>query len=160
MAVKMPESIDNLVYFSRRTLADDKGRAIAWTRKATCCRCKNGLMGKPVENGKVKVRAAEYVCPKCGHSEPKKEHEASLTTEIIYDCPFPKCSKHGEAIVPFARKSFYGKKAIVFSCAACGEKLGITKKLASPKDFIAKVNGKAQKGSSKADDDDPDDDDF
>lgn len=158
VALKLPDSMESLVYFSRRTLAENKGKAIAWTPKATCAKCKKGLMGKPVEKGKIKVRASEYVCPKCGFTEPKAAHEATLKTNIIYDCPFPACGKHGETIVPFARKSFYGKKAIVFSCAACGEKLGITKKLSTAPDFIAKVSGKTVKASKDAVDVDEDDD--
>lgn len=158
MPLKIPDSMDELVYFSRRTLADDKGKAFAWVRKAKCPKCKKGLMGKPVEKGKVKVRASEYVCPACKYSEEKKAHEANLVADIIYDCPFPKCQKHGETTVPFARKAFYGKKAIVFACASCGEKLGITKKLSSAPDFVAKVLGKNVKESKAIVDVDEDDD--
>ncbi len=153
----------DLVYFSRRTLAEEKGKAIAWTNKAKCPKCKKALMGKPVEKGKIKIRATQYVCPGCGYAEPKAAHEAALKTDIIYDCPFPKCQHHAETTVPFARKSFYGKKAIVFVCAGCGEKLGITKKLASPADFIAKVNGKAVAKKGKKDEveiEDEEEDDF
>lgn len=154
--------MDELVYFSRRTLADDKGKAIAWVRKMQCPKCKKGLMGKPVEKGKIKVRATEYVCPSCKYSESKKDHEVNLSAEIIYDCPFPACKKHGEATVPFARKSFYGKKAVVFICAGCNEKLGITKKLSATPDFLAKVEGKAvKKGKAeKKEEIDDEDDDF
>jgi predicted RNA-binding Zn-ribbon protein involved in translation (DUF1610 family) len=157
MPLQVPDSIDGLVYFSRRALADDKGKAITWVPKLPCPKCKKGLMGKPVEKGKVRIRASEYTCSKCGYSEEKKAHEAKLNALIIYDCPFPNCGKHGEATVPFARKSFYGKKAIVFACASCGEKLGITKKLSSAPDFVAKVQGKNAKASKDVVDTDEDD---
>lgn len=158
----MPEEMSELVYFSRRTLADDKGKAITWVRKMSCPKCKKGLMGKPVEKGKIKVRSTQYVCPKCNYTEEKKEHEENLFAEIIYDCPFPACKKHGEVKVPFARKSFYGKKAIVFVCAGCSEKLGITKKLSSTPDFLAKVEGRATAKNKKAvkEEIDDEDDDF
>lgn len=158
----IPDSMDDLVYFSRRSLTERRGKAIAWARKQQCAACGKGLMGKPTDEktGKVKIRAQEYVCSHCGHAEPKKEHEATLTAEIIYECPF--CAAKGETTAPFARKSFYGKKAIVFPCGKCGEKLGITKKMALPPDFLAKVEGKpVKKGKAKDDADlDDEDDDF
>jgi hypothetical protein len=159
----IPDSMDDLIYFSRRKLTGDKGPVIAWVPKAQCLSCKKGLMGKPVDpkTKKIMVRAKEYVCPVCNTVEEKKEHEARLSAEIIYACPF--CQHKGEVRVPFARKSWYGKKAIVFVCEGCKEKLGITKKLSTPPDFIAKVEGKPVKGKKAAVEEDvesDDDDDF
>ena len=74
MALQIPDSMDNLVYFSRRKLADDKGPVIAWVKKSRCAKCKKGLMGKPVDakTGKIRVRATEYQCDQCGTTEEKK----------------------------------------------------------------------------------------
>jgi len=115
-------------------------------------------MGKPVDpkTKKIKVRAAEYVCESCGVVEEKQAHEKKLSVMIIYECPF--CKHKGETTVPFARKSWYGKKAVVFSCAGCSEKLGVTKKLSTPPDFVAKVQGKPIRKSKDVVDDDDDDD--
>jgi hypothetical protein len=159
MAYDIPDSMDHLVYFSRRKIAETSGPVIAWVPKLPCAKCKKGLMGKPLDEktGRPKVRASEYVCQSCKYSEEKKAHEAKLSALLIYECPF--CKKKGETTVPFARKSWYGKKAIVFACAGCNEKLGITKKLSTPPDFIAKVLGKPVKGKGKKEADLPDEDD-
>jgi hypothetical protein len=162
MAYDIPDSMDNLVYFTRRNIAETRGAVIAWAPKAKCPKCKKTLMGKPLDpkTKRIQVRAKEYQCPGCGYTEEKNEHEEKLSAMIIYDCPF--CNNRGEITVPFARKSWYGKKAIVFQCAKCKEKLGVTKKLAMPADFIAKVQGKPTKRSAKKEavTDDDDDDDF
>ncbi|RME52080.1 hypothetical protein D6783_05885 [Candidatus Woesearchaeota archaeon] len=84
-------------------------------------------MGKPVEGGKVKVRADFYVCPACAYRVQKKKYEEGLQVHILYVCPA--CGKKGEVSQPFVRKTFQGVKAIVFSCEACKEKIPITKKL-------------------------------
>jgi hypothetical protein len=149
MAYDIPDSMDELVYFTRRNIAETRGLVIAWAPKQQCAKCKKALMGKPLDpkTKRPQIRAKEYICPSCGHTEEKAEHEAKLSTMIIYECPF--CSTHGEVTVPFARKSFYGKKAIVFQCAKCKEKLGVTKKLSIPADFIAKVQGKPTKKQAK-----------
>lgn len=159
--MEIPESMDELVYFSRRKIAETKGSVIAWVNKLTCPKCKKALMGKPHDpkTNKIMVRAKEYQCPSCKYTEEKKEHEEKLNAMIMYECPF--CSNKGETTVPFARKSWYGKKAIVFQCAKCKEKLGLTKKMAIPPDFIAKVQGKPVKKSAGDDADvDDEDDDF
>jgi hypothetical protein len=160
MAYEIPDSMEELVYFSRRKMAEDRGPVIAWVPKMQCPKCKKALMGKPVDakTGKIQVRAKEYVCPECKYTEEKKEHEEKLSAMIIYECPF--CSNKGETTTPFARKSWYGKKAVVFQCAKCKEKLGITKKLAMPTDFIAKVHGKPVKKAAEAAVPDDEDDDF
>lgn len=122
--------MEELVYFSRRTL-EPKGRAVAWAHKKTCPKCKQALMGKPVEKGKVKIRATEYVCPACGYSEPKAEHEKSLVMCVEYDCP--KCGHHAIGTTPYPPKTYQGVKARVVTCEACGEKIAITKKMKEPK---------------------------
>ncbi len=139
MVKALPEDMDGLVYFSRREFAPGKGTAVAWVRRVPCEKCGEGLMAKPRDEkkGTFRVRAREYECPSCGATEPKGEHEQRLLCEIVYTCPF--CNHDGEADVPFVRKSWYGKKAVVFSCSVCGEKLGITKKLGSPEKFLEKL---------------------
>ena len=127
---KQPTSMDELVYFSRRTL-EPKGRAVAWAHKKPCSECKNGLMGKPVEKGKVKVRATEYVCPSCGYSEQKAAHEKGLVVCVEYDCP--RCDHHAISTAPYVMKTYQGVKARVVACDACGEKIAITKKMKEPK---------------------------
>jgi predicted RNA-binding Zn-ribbon protein involved in translation (DUF1610 family) len=84
-------------------------------------------MGKPVEGGKVKIRAKEYKCPECGFTEEKTAHEESCTLEVMYTCPY--CKHEGEAATEYKKKLFEGMKAYVFSCGKCGKKIGITKKM-------------------------------
>jgi hypothetical protein len=159
MAYDIPDSMETLAYFSRRKIAEDKGLVIAWVPKLQCPKCKKALMQKPLDakTNRPKVRALEYVCPKCNYSEEKKAHEEKLSAMIIYECPF--CNNKGELTTAFARKSWYGKKAIVFQCEKCKEKLGVTKKLSAAPDFIAKVQGKPTKGKAKKEVEAPDDDD-
>ena len=40
MALEIPDSMDSLVYFSRRKFTVDKGTAIAWVQKMQCPKCK------------------------------------------------------------------------------------------------------------------------
>ncbi len=158
MAYEIPDSMDEIIYFSRRKLYMDKGPVITWVNKLQCPKCKKALMGKPVEKGKIKVRATEYICPGCRYTEPKAEHEAKLNAMIVYECPF--CKHKDEVTAPFARKTWYGKKAIVFQCNGCKEKLGVVKKLGTPADFVARMEGKPAKGkAAKKEVVDPDDDD-
>jgi len=130
MAIKEPESMDECVYFTRRTLKND-GRLMAWACKTDCPKCGKAKMGKPVEKGKVKIRAKEYRCPECGFTESKEEHEPKLTVEVLYTCPH--CGEEGEATTEYKRKSFDGVPAYVFVCEKCGEKIGITKKMKKTK---------------------------
>ena len=126
MALREPESMDEVIYFTRRAIGD--GKVMAWTYRKDCPKC-GAKMGKPVDakTGKVKSRATEYVCPECGHTEEKKEHEASLTIEAKYTCPH--CGKEGEGTAPYVRKTFEGVKAYVIVCEHCKGKIGITKKM-------------------------------
>ena len=133
MAVQAPTSMDDLVYFTNRVHDIDGGKAKikAWVYRKECPSCGKAKMGKPVNKGKVKVRSPEYVCPECGYTEEKKEHEDTLTVEVQYTCPY--CGHSGEATTPYTRKTWNGVKAYVFVCDSCGKKIGITKKMKAPK---------------------------
>jgi predicted RNA-binding Zn-ribbon protein involved in translation (DUF1610 family) len=128
--MRRPESMEECVYFTNRTL-ENGGKIMAWVFRKECPKCKKAQMGKPVVKGKVKSRAKEYVCPGCGYIEEKMAHEKTLTVNIEYTCPF--CRKSGEATTPYVRKTFNGVPSYVFVCAHCGEKVGITKKMKKPK---------------------------
>lgn len=128
--VTYPKDMSEVIYFTNRAIEPD-GNAKAWAFKAKCEKCKVGMMGKPVEKGKVKIRATEYICSNCGFSEEKSLHEAKLTLTIVYTCPH--CKNSGDTTTPFQRKSFEGVKAFIFACQKCGKKIGITKKMKKPK---------------------------
>lgn len=121
--------MDDLIYFTNRKIGEGKVRA--WVYKKECPKCHKAKMGKPVEKGKVKIRAKEYVCPECGYKEEKKEHEDSLTLETIYKCPY--CGGEGEGTTEYKRKSFEGVQAYVITCSKCGKRIGITKKMKETK---------------------------
>lgn len=135
--VTIPESTEDLIYFTRRAV--DNGKIMAWVYKKQCPQCKKAVMGKPMEKGKVKIRAKEYVCPACKFTEEKTVHEEQLTMEIQYTCPH--CKKNGETTTLYKRKSVDGIPSYVFVCVDCGKKIGITKKM------------KQKGGSAEADDD-------
>lgn len=118
--MRAPESVQECVYFTRR--ADPK--LIAWAFRKPCPKCK-ALMKKP------KKTSPTYDCPECGHTESKAEHEQSLIINVQYVCPF--CRHEGATTTEYKRKSWQGVKAFVFLCEDCGQKIGITKKLAEPK---------------------------
>ncbi len=126
--MNMPESMDECIYFTNRTL-DNDGRITAWVYRKECPECHKAKMGKPVDpkTGKVKIRAAEYVCPECGFTEEKKEHEESCELQAIYTCP--ECKKKGESTAPYKRKSYQGVQAYVVECEYCQAKIPLTKKL-------------------------------
>lgn len=125
MALQQPQSTDECVYFTRRSIGN--GQVMAWVFKKECPKCHKAKMGKPVEKGKVKTRAKEYVCPECGYMEEKKEHEESLTLNATYTCPH--CGKEGESTTDYKKKTFEGVPAYVMTCEHCGGKIGITKKM-------------------------------
>ena len=127
MTITEPESMGDLIYFTNRTLEGGKGKIKAWVYKKMCPKCNKEKMGKPVEDGKVKIRAKEYVCPSCGFTEEKVAHEESLNLEAKYLCP--SCGKEGEGTAPYKRKSFMGVKAYVVECVNCKAKLPVTKKM-------------------------------
>lgn len=127
--VTEPESMGELIYFTNRKI--DNGKIKAWVYRKECPKCHKVKMGKPVEKGKVKTRAPEYVCPECGYREEKEEYEDSLTVEVKYTCPY--CGNEGEATTEYKKKSFEGVQAYVFTCEKCGKKIGITKKMKKTK---------------------------
>lgn len=131
MALKEPENMDELVYFTRRTNEDGKVRA--WVFKEKCPKCKKGMMRKPIDKktGKFKIREKEYVCPECNYTVDANEYEDTLTANIEYSCSA--CGKSGQIAIPFKRKNFMGVKAIVFECESCHKKIPITKKMKDPK---------------------------
>lgn len=136
--VKIPNSMEELVYFTKRTYGD-VGRVTAWAYRSQCPKCKKGLMGKPLDpkTKKPKIRATEYECPECGHTIEKKAYEDTLTFEATYTCK--KCKHQGEVSMPFKRKTVKvedeetGKitscPAFAFACSKCGEKIYVTKKM-------------------------------
>jgi hypothetical protein len=155
MAKQLPNSMDDCVYFTNRSVANENGeytgKIICWARRIPCPKCKKGLMHKPVDakTGKYKIRSTEYVCPLCKFEEPKKDHEERLTAEAIYTCPA--CKKEGEGSVPYARKTYQGVKAILFECQHCKAKIPVTKKM---KEVKKKAGKKAVEAVDLDDDDD------
>lgn len=144
MALREPESMDECIYFTRRLLENGKGKAMAWVLRKACPKCGKEQMHKPKgDDGHIKIRAKEYQCGACKHTVSKDEYEPTLTCDVKYTCPG--CGKSGEASVPFKRVSFQGVKAVVFPCVSCGQKIGITKKLAA---------GKKKKGKDAESDED------
>ena len=135
--LKEPESVDECVYFTRRTMGE--GKAMAWVFKEKCPKCKKAMMGKPKDEktGGIKIRAKEYVCPECKYTVEKGEYEDTLTVNVKYTCPH--CKHDGEIQVPFKRKKVVmfdeetQKKrsvdAIKFQCQKCGKDILVTKKL-------------------------------
>jgi len=138
MARKLPEDMDELVYFTRRKLGD-KGLVIAWANRGECPKCGKDKMGKPKDpkTGKAKIRAKEYECPACHHIIEKDEYEATLTVEAIYTCP--SCGKDGDDGIPFKRKriQLFDKEtqkkkaadAFRFNCKHCDANIDVTKKM-------------------------------
>ncbi|MFH1072074.1 MAG: hypothetical protein V1743_01450 [Nanoarchaeota archaeon] len=130
MSLRFPDSMDEVIYFTRR-LIGLKGKVVCWVFKEDCPKCKKAKMGKPKENGKVKIRAKEYVCPSCKYTVEKVAYEDTLTASIQYTCP--KCGNAGELEAPFKRKSIEGVKTIRVQCQKCKANIDITKKMKSPK---------------------------
>ncbi len=121
-----PESAEECVYYTRREIGD--GEATAWVFKEKCTKCSRALMGKPRgEDGKVKIRAKEYLCPECGNSVEKKEYEESLTANIEYICPY--CKFKGKIQIPFQRKKIKSVESLRFQCQKCGKDIDITRKM-------------------------------
>jgi transcription elongation factor Elf1 len=125
MTLKVPESMQECIYFSNRSL--DSGEVTAWVYRKECPKCHKADMGKPVVKGKVKIRAKEYTCPECGFTEEKDEHEGSLELQAKYTCPH--CEKEGEGTTVYKRKRFKGTDAYIITCEHCNETIPITKKL-------------------------------
>ncbi len=130
--VKEPESMEQLVHHTLRTLPND-GTIRLWVYKKDCPACKKGKMGKPKDpkTGKAKIRAKEYVCPECAHSIEKAEYEDTLVAEAVYKCP--ECKKDGEWTGSFKRKTIQGAPTIRVVCEHCGAFIDVTKKFKAKK---------------------------
>ncbi len=122
--MREPESTTECVYFSNRNLIT--GNAKVWVFKKNCPDC-NILMSKPKIKGKVKIRAGEYVCEKCGKKEEKEIYESQLTASCKYKCP--KCGFEGEGEIPFKWKKIDKIPTLRFQCDKCKTFMDITKKL-------------------------------
>ncbi len=127
MAIKEPQSIDEVIYFTRRAVGN--GNVTAWVYRKQCPKCGKAKMGKPVDakTGKVKSRAELYACPECGYEEQKTAHEESLKLEAKYKCPH--CGKQGESTADYKRKTFEGVPSYIVVCEHCSGKIGLTKKM-------------------------------
>lgn len=134
MALKMPESVDECVYFTRRS----KPNVVAWVLKEKCPKCKKAMMGKPKgSDGKVKIRAKEYTCSACGFTMEKQAYEDTLTASIQFTCP--KCGFSGDHHMPFKRKKVklfdeeenkeVKADALLFNCPKCSQQIAVTKKM-------------------------------
>ena len=133
--MREPESVEECVYFSNRVLGNN-GFIKAWVFKNNCPKCQKGLMGKPIEKGKIKVRSKEDTCPVCNYTIPEEEYESSLVICIKYKCD---CGNLGELELPFQRKKVkrfneetqktQRVEAIKFNCQKCNKEHLITKKL-------------------------------
>ncbi len=130
MALQIPDSMDELVYFTNRTFGN--GKAMVWVTRQQCQKCKKALMGKPVGNdGSVKIRAKEYVCPACKYIVEKTAYEEGLTAYSVYTCPF--CGFKGEYTGPFKRKKIEGSDMFRFQCGKCHANIDVTKKMKDKK---------------------------
>jgi hypothetical protein len=142
-----PSSMKECLYFTNRDDAET-GKAVAWVYRVDCPKCKKAKMGKPVDpkKGTAKIRSTEYVCPSCGFTESKEEHEPRCAVQIEYTCT---CGHSGKAATEYKRKSWNGVPSYVFTCDGCGKKIGITKKMKA-----VKKKGKASSAVELDDDDD------
>ena len=132
MALRQPESMDQCVYFTQRSLDGDKGSVRVWVFKQTCPKCKKAIMGKPRDKkGKVLTRAKEFVCPNCNYTVEKKAYEESLTANAEYKCP--SCGNSGEAQIQFKRKNIEGIPTLRFQCSKCKANIDVTKKMKAKK---------------------------
>ena len=132
MALRKPESMDQCVYFTQRSLKNTKGEfsgeIMTWVFREKCPECGKATMGKPRDaKGKVKVRANEYACPSCNHTLDKQTYEDSLVAYAEYTCP--NCSTFGEGQIPYQRKNIDGVKTLRFTCSKCSTNLDVTKKM-------------------------------
>lgn len=130
MALELPESMDELVYFTNRSI--ENGKAIVWVPKQQCPKCKKAKIGKPADDdGHVKIRAKEYVCPSCKYTVEKTAYEEGLTAFAVYTCP--SCSTKGEYTGLFKRKNIEGALTFRFACNTCKANIDVTKKMKEKK---------------------------
>jgi len=131
MEIKKPNSMEECLYFTNRSLKND-GYAVAWVYRPLCEKCKESRLGKPIKkNGKPDKKAPHYECPKCKHQISNEEIESSLRVEIEYKCT--DCGNEGLTTTEYMRKTFEGVPAFVFTCEKCNAKMGITKKMKKTK---------------------------
>jgi hypothetical protein len=132
MALKKPQSMDECVYYTQRSIGGD-GEVMCWVFKQSCPKCKKAQMGKPRDSkGKVKTRADEYECPSCHYSVARQEYEDSLMACVEYTCP--SCKSKAEKQIPFKRKNVNGVQTIRFPCDKCSFNIDVTKKMKEIKD--------------------------
>ena len=131
MEWKEPNSMKECLYLTKRE-TPEIGRIRAWVLRLECPKCHEATMGKPIDpkTKKSKIRSKEYVCPACGYTEEKLEHEAKCEVMIDYTCT---CGFSGKTTTPYKRKQWNGVDSYVFVCDGCGKKIGITKKMKIPK---------------------------
>ncbi|RME78037.1 hypothetical protein D6774_02400 [Candidatus Woesearchaeota archaeon] len=129
--LKEPQSMDELIYFTNRTV--DGGSIKLWVYKITCEKCGKGLMQKPRDEktGLPKIRAKEYVCSECANTEEKKAHEEKLIAQAVYTCP--SCKKEGSWEGPFKRRTIGGVPTIRVTCEHCAAHIDVTKKMKQKK---------------------------
>ena len=126
--LKEPTSMEECAYFTNRNIGEDfSGNVKCWVFKEKCPKCKKGMMGKPIVDGKAKIRALVYECASCKYTEPKQEYEDKLTANLEYTCP--KCKFSGQMQAPFKRKRVLGVLTLRFACEKCTEPLDVTKKM-------------------------------
>ena len=129
MTLKKPNSMEECLYFTNRSIGS--GRATAWVFRKECPKCK-GIMGKPMKKGgKVDKKAEHYVCYSCSHVESNEQVENSLMINVEYKCPH--CGNEGGTTTEYKRRSFESVPSFVFECQQCHNKIGLTKKLKGTK---------------------------
>ena len=136
MTLRKPESMDECVYFTQRSLNNEKkeptGEITTWVFRETCRKCGKEKMGKPRDSkGKIKIRADEYVCPSCGFSIPKQDYEDSLIAYAEYKCCH--CGDSGDAKTSYKRENINGVQTLRFNCNKCSGNLDVTKKMKEKK---------------------------
>ena len=129
MALREPEDMEELFYFTRRKL-ENGGWVRAWVYKPEAPTGK-GVLSKPInpKTGRVKVRSTIYVDDE-GNEYPVKEIDPTLKLEIKYKSPYT--GKEGETTIPYKRKTYKGVPSFVFEDQE-GNKIAITKKMKKPK---------------------------
>jgi len=129
MALRFPESMDEVFYYTDREL-ENGGEITVWVFKKTCPNC-GAIMSKPRSKTGRPIKKADYVCQNCGMTMTPKEYEADLIANVRYTCP--NCKHKGEKQQPFKRKMKQGVPTLVVTCDNCGYEMLVTKKFKKPK---------------------------
>ena len=134
MAIKRPESMEELVYFTDRDCEGEDGpvgSAVVWVYRKDCPKCGKAKMSKPANaTGGVKIRSKVYTCSACDHEVEKKEYEDELIAQGEYKCN--KCNAEKDFELPFKRKTIAGVLTFRIVCD-CGNNLDVTKKMKGKK---------------------------